>query len=365
MPDYPAIDQTMKQALADGVFPGAVLLVARGEEVLIQRAYGFAALIPKKRPMSLDTVFDLASLTKPLATTLAVMALVAEGRLGLDQTFEELGEPFLYPGKENVSIRQLLAHTGGLPAYQPYYQRLVESTFADRKRGLRQMVQREPLENRPGTITVYSDLGFVYLEWIVETLRGQDLHGWTRENLYQPLGLDTMGFRPLSKETVADPDRYAATEDCPWRRKVLCGEVHDENTYAVGGVSGQAGLFGTAEEVFLLLRTLKKMHDRARGPGLFDGKLVRTFWQRQPMAAEKGRALGFDVPSQEGSSAGRFFSPHTVGHLGFAGTSFWFDLDRDFLVVLLTNRVHPTRWNERIRLFRPVLHDQIYQVLQG
>ncbi|MCU0579754.1 MAG: serine hydrolase [Desulfobacterota bacterium] len=362
MPDYPAIDQTMNQALADGVFPGAVLLVARGEEVLFHRAYGFAALIPHKRPMSLDTVFDLASLTKPLATTLAVMALVAEGRLGLDQTFQELGQPFLYPGQETVSIRQLLAHTSGLPAYQPYYQKLVALPLADRKRVLRETVRREPLENLPGTITLYSDLGFMVLEWIAESLQGQDLHGWTRDNLYQPLRLKTMGFRPLTGAVAAQSEHYAATEECPWRRRVLCGEVHDENAYAVGGVSGQAGLFGTAGEVFRLLRALKNAFDQPHIAGLFKGSLVQTFWQRQPEKNGNGRALGFDMPSGEGSSAGRFFSPCTVGHLGFTGTSFWFDLDRDLLVILLTNRVHPTRLNEKIKAFRPEIHDRIARV---
>jgi len=352
----------MNAALADGVFPGAVLLVARGEELLVRQAYGWASLIPDKRPMTLDTVFDLASLTKPLATTLAVMALIAEGRLGLEQTFQELGEPFLYPGKEAVSIRQLLAHTSGLPAYQTYYRRLADLPLPERKPALREMVRQEPLEHIPGITTLYSDLGFIYLDWIFETCRQEDLHGWTREHLYRPLGLETMGFHPLTGAMVDDPARYAATEQCPWRKKILVGEVHDENAYAVGGVSGQAGLFGTAGEVCHLIRALKNAYDRPEAPALFNGKLLRTFWQRQQVAKGDGRALGFDMPSREGSSAGRFFSPLSVGHLGFTGNSFWLDLEKDFLVVLLTNRVHPTRENERIKIFRPALHERIWRI---
>jgi serine-type D-Ala-D-Ala carboxypeptidase len=361
MPDFSNIDRTMNAALEEGVFPGAVLLVARANEILLHQAYGFAALIPHKRPMLLDTIFDLASLTKPLATTLAVMALIGQGRLGLDQTLFELGAPFLYPGKESISIRRLLAHTSGLPAYQTYYGQLANHPLPERKPALREMVRREPLRTIPGAETLYSDLGFIYLDWLVEVVAGQDLHRWTGERCYQPLGLANMGFRPLTGTTVVSPERYAATEQCPWRKKILVGEVHDENTYAVGGVSGQAGLFGTAGEVFRLLRALKNACDQPHLDGLFNGNLVRTFWQRQPVENGEGRALGFDMPSSSGSSSGRFFSSQTVGHLGFTGTSFWFDLERDFLVILLTNRVHPTRENERIKSFRPSLHDRIRQ----
>ncbi len=365
MPEYPVINHIMEKALEEGVFPGAVLLAARGEEILLHQAYGCAALIPRKWPLFVDTIFDLASLTKPLATTLAVMALIGQGRLGLDQTLKELGAPFLYPGKEPITIRRLLAHTSGFPAYQPYYRQLADRPLPERKPALREMVRREPLRSPPGAETLYSDLGFIYLDWLVEMAAGQDLHRWTGERCYQPLGLVNMGFRPLTGSAVLHPERYAATERCPWRKKILVGEVHDENAFAVGGVSGQAGLFGTAGEVFRLLRALKNAWNQPHLAGLFDGNLVRTFWQRQSVENGEGRALGFDMPSSSGSSSGRFFSSQTVGHLGFTGTSFWFDLERDFLVILLTNRVHPTRENERIKSFRPTLHDRIRQAFFG
>ena len=143
------------------------------------------------------------------------------------------------------------------------------------------MVRRESLLYPPGSHTLYSDLGFIFLDWILEEASGQDLHAWTREHIYQPLGLKEMGFRPLTAAGPENPEQYAATEDCPWRKKILCGEVHDENTYAVGGVSGQAGLFGTALEVFRLLRELKQAYDSPAASRLFDGNLVRTFWARR------------------------------------------------------------------------------------
>jgi serine-type D-Ala-D-Ala carboxypeptidase len=359
MPNFSQIDQTMKEAVEEGVFPGAVLLVGVGEEIVLHQAYGQAARLPQPRPMQLDTVFDLASLTKPLATTLAVMVQVARGKLHLDDPIENLGGSFSYPGKEKITLRQLLAHTAGFPAWLPYYLEL-ERWDGDRKAALRRMVRREPLRNTPGSQTLYSDLGFIFLDWILEETSGRDLHTWTREHIYQPLGLKEMGFRSLTAAGTENLEKYAATEDCPWRKKIMCGEVHDENTYAAGGVSGQAGLFGTALEVFRLLREIKQAYDSPGASRLFDGNLVRTFWARQETSENHPRALGYDTPSGTESSAGRFISPNSVGHLGFTGTSFWFDLDRDLLVILLTNRVHPTRTNEKIRRFRPLIHELIF-----
>jgi CubicO group peptidase (beta-lactamase class C family) len=351
----------MEAAITEEIFPGAVLLVGAGEEILHHQAYGQASRYPRSRPMRLDTVFDLASLTKPLATTLAVLIHVAGGRLRLDETIEELGDGFLYPGKEKITLRQLLAHTAGFPAWQPYYLEL-ERLDEDRKSALRRMVRREPLPHPPGSQTLYSDLGFIYLDWILEEVSGLDLHTWTRDHIYRPLVLTSMGFHPLMTGGPDDLEKFAATEECPWRKKIMCGEVHDENTYAVGGVSGQAGLFGTTLEVFRLLRELKRAYDNRAASGLFDGSLVRAFWESPGAIEENSRALGFDIPSGAGSSTGNFFSPKSVGHLGFTGTSFWFDLDRDFLIILLTNRVHPTRANEKIRAFRPLIHDLVFSV---
>jgi CubicO group peptidase (beta-lactamase class C family) len=349
----------MKEAVEEGVCPGAVLLVGVGEEIVHHQACGQAALYPKPRPMRVDTVFDLASLTKPLATALAAMDLIGQGSLLLDDPIEKLGGPFLYQGKEKITLRHLLAHTAGFPAWQPYYLEL-KRLEGDRKAALRQMVQRESLRHPPGSQTLYSDPGFIFLDWILEETSGRNLHTWTREHIYRPLGLKEMGFRPLTTADRENPTPYAATEDCPWRKKILCGEVHDENAYAAGGVSGQAGLFGTALEVFRLLRELKQAYDSPAASRLFDGNLVRTFWKAQGASEENSRALGFDIPSGAGSSAGRFISPKSIGHLGFTGTSFWFDLDRDLLVILLTNRVHPTRTNEKIKRFRPLLHDLVF-----
>lgn len=362
MSDFREVERLLEEGVERGAFPGAVLLAAVGDEILIHRAVGHAALIPRKEPLSLATVFDLASLTKPLATSLAVMKLVETGRLHLDRPLPFFKHHCFSKEKSDITLRHLLAHSSGLPAYQPYYALLLHQK-GNRKALLRRWVLREPLLAPPGTKALYSDLGFILLEWLVEETVGTDLHNWTQEHLYRPLGLRSIGFRPLEPKGVLDPQAYAATEFCPWRKKVLRGQVHDDNTYVVGGVSGQAGLFGTARDLFLLLRELKKAFDHPRYTGLVHGKWVRTFWERQARPRGTTRALGFDTPAARGSSAGRYFSPQSVGHLGFTGTSFWLDLKKDVLVILLSNRVHPSRSNERIKAFRPLLHDRIMQVI--
>jgi serine-type D-Ala-D-Ala carboxypeptidase len=354
------INHFMETAVEEGVFPGADLLVGLGETVLLHNNYGSAALIPQQEPLRNNTIFDLASLTKPLATTLGIIALIEGNRLSLDRPFHPNEYLFLNPKISGVTVRHLLAHSSGLPAYQPYYEKL-DNESGDKKAILQNWIRKEPETVQPGTRTEYSDLGFMALDWIFTEITGEDLDGWLRKNVYLPLGLTRLGFRPISISGVADPERYAPTEDCPWRRKILRGEVHDENAYALGGISGQAGLFGTAFEIFKLLRALKRAYDQPGGSHLFNGKLVRQFWTRQALPLNTSRALGFDTPSETDSSAGRFFSRSSVGHLGFTGTSFWFDLEKDLTVILLTNRVHPTRTNQKIKAFRPLLHDMIYQ----
>jgi len=357
---FPKINSLMAAGVEEEIFPGAVLLIGRGEEILFHQAFGHASLIPEKQPLQIDTVFDLASLTKPLATTLGIMAFIGKSLLSLDQPLEFLIESPYSPGQQEITIRHLLAHSAGFPDYRPYYLHLIHEK-GDKKKILRNWVLKEPLLYPPGRQTLYSDLGFIFLEWIFERTAGEGLDIWTQKNIYGPLGLTHLGFRPISLSGVANPEVYAATEDCPWRKKVLRGEVHDENTYAVGGVSGQAGLFGTASEVFQLLRTLKRSYDHPECTNLFSGKMIRIFWERQSLPQGTTRALGFDTPEEFGSSAGRYFSLKSVGHLGFTGTSFWLDLERDLMVILLTNRIHPSRTNEKIKSFRPMIHDLVFQ----
>jgi CubicO group peptidase (beta-lactamase class C family) len=182
-------------------------------------------------------------------------------------------------------------------------------------------------------------------------------------NPYKPLGLENLFFLPLKESEIRPGHACAATEDCPWRHKILEGEVHDDNAYVVGGVAGHAGLFGTARDIFGLLQHLLDTYTGKVASKVFQRETVQTFFECQQ---DQGRfALGFDTPTGLESSSGRYFSDHSVGHLGFTGTSFWMDLEEEVIVILLTNRVHPSRANEKIKDFRPMLHDTVMETLRS
>ncbi len=342
----------MKAGLAQGVFPGAVLLFMQEGDCLFFRAYGAANRFTGET-MRPETLFDLASLTKPLATTLAVMKLCEMGKLDIDTPLGRLFDEF-GPDKAGIRIRHLLAHNAGLPAHQPYYRSLMAHPPDRRKPILRQWLIEEPLVRPVGQAPEYSDLGFMILEWAIERLAGQGLDRFVRTGFYDPLAIG-LGFRP-NRAVGLETGSIAATEHCPWRKRLLRGEVHDENTWAVGGVCGQAGLFGTASDLGRLLAHLLAAYHGTGG--LVSPESVRAFMRPQKNA---GRALGFDIPSGPHPGCGHRFSANTVGHLGFTGTSFWMDLDKSIIAVLLTNRVHPSRNNQGIRAFRPRIHDLLMQ----
>ena len=343
----------MQRAVSEGVFPGAVLLVSKEDAIVCHNAYGFADLF-SGRAMTTETIFDLASLTKPLATALAVMSLVQRGDVGTEQQLGDILPAFKKDKKSTTRVRHLLHHNSGLADYRPYYKEIEHLPTVKRKQALRNLLVNEPLIHPIGEKVVYSDLGFMILEWIVEQVSGERLDRFVSKRIYGPLGLDNLFFVDLSAKKPQGV--FAATELCSWRKKLLDGQVHDENAYVVGGIQGHAGLFGTASDVHVLASELLSAYQGIRPNRLFQTELVRLFFKRMP---NTGKALGFDTPSFKNSSAGSHFSANSVGHLGFTGTSFWMDLDRCITVIMLTNRVHPSRENEAIKQFRPMLHDEV------
>jgi CubicO group peptidase (beta-lactamase class C family) len=347
------VDQMMRQAVSDGVFPGGVLLISTVDSVFFFEAYGYADLFTG-RPMTGDTIFDLASLTKPLATTLAVMRLVQQTRLNLKENLGSILPGFIGTDKEQIRIENLLCHNSGLPDHRPYYKALCQLETRSRKDALRRLLVEEPLIHPIGKQVVYSDLGFMILCWVVEQVSGDRLDRYVSSELYTPLGLENLFFVDL--ESKPREAKFAATEFCPWRKVLLNGVVHDDNVYAVGGIEGNAGLFGTADDVYRLLSILLSVFHGQAETLLFEKELLHAFFKPQ---GNTGRALGFDIPSLTEASCGSYFSKRSVGHLGFTGTSFWMDLDRSILVMLFTNRIHPSRDNNRIKIFRPILHDKI------
>jgi CubicO group peptidase (beta-lactamase class C family) len=348
----------LKRGLEEGVYPGAVLLAARGEDIAFFHSVGSRALIPKPLPMEKETIFDLASLTKPLATTLVIMKLVDEDSLGLDIPISSLIKPFPWKDKANLTPRLLLSHSAGLVDWKPFYLELIKFPVEQRKSVLRRLIMKEPLYGEPQTVSLYSDLGFMLLEWITEIITGQDLSSLLNATFYHPSGLKNLYLDQIATHFPENKGLYAATEYCPWRGEIIQGHVHDENAYALGGFSGHAGLFGTAPDIFTLTTALMKIYQGYRSEPV-KPETVRTFFSRQGLVPESTYALGWDTPSENNSSSGNYFSPNSIGHTGFTGTSIWIDLQRNITVLFLTNRIHPNRSNEKIKDFRPKLHNLI------
>jgi len=349
------ITDIMQQAAEDRVFPGAVLLLSKDSDIIFFEAFGYADIY-NKTLVKQDTVFDLASLTKPLATTLAVIKLIQGHKLELEQEISSILSHFKGTDKKQISLKNLLSHNSGLPDYKPYYKILETMPIHRRKYALRTLLVKEPLLYRIGEKVLYSDLGFMIIGWIVEYVTGKKLSHFVCDEIYKHLGIDKLFF--IDTCLKASSMEFASTEFCLWRRDVINGVVHDENAYVVGGVEGHAGLFGTAESIHVLLSNLLSSYNGCNKTSIFQRDILHKFFSIQK---NTDRVLGFDSPSLCGSSSGKYFSKNSVGHLGFTGTSFWMDLDKNIIVILLTNRVHPTRFNKKIKAFRPYLHNSIME----
>lgn len=358
------IRDLLEQGVTEGAFPGAVLLVGHRGNIEIFETVGFRSVIPRRFPMRKDTVFDLASLTKPLATTLGMMKLTDSGVIELDQPLHEVVKSASLRDKRDLTSRLLLSHSAGLADWKPFYMKLILFPPEFRKAILREQIIELPFACSPGTACLYSDLGYMLLEWILEEKTGEPLSSYIRRSFYDRLSLEKTFLGSENASENIKPAQFAATEDCPWRRKIMLGEVHDENAYALGGYSGHAGLFGTAEEVLALANMLRE-HYRGDRDDFFSAATVREFFRKQTVVKDCSFALGWDTPSSENSSAGIHFSGNSVGHLGFTGTSLWMDLEKDVIVIFLTNRVHPTRDNDRIKTFRPLVHNAVMEALAG
>ncbi len=353
------LNSLFERAFETGLFPGAELTVSVGREVIIDVASGRLTYVPWSPRVCPGTLYDLASLTKPLVTAVSVMALIEKGSLCLDDTLRDLF-PGVTKDKSGISIRHLLSHTSGLPAYRPIYRDLACLPMEARASKMKDLILNVPLESPCGTQTRYSDLGFMLLGYLIEKLTGMSLADVARDMVFGPLGIRDLSFSPLRHGI--DLSSIAPTEVCPVRKGVIWGEVHDLNAWALGGVGGHAGLFGTARAVTGLLQRLLNIYKGSdRTPGLSRERL-QEFWQVCGIDPESTWALGFDTPSPSGSTAGSHFSHKSIGHLGFTGTSFWMDLEDEISIVLLTNRTFPEADREKqrqMRSFRIELHDLV------
>jgi CubicO group peptidase (beta-lactamase class C family) len=324
-------------------------------------------------PVQPTTIYDLASLTKPLATATSVLLLIQRAKVALEDPVQQVLAELEGTPIGQATVRDLLTHRSGLPGWRPFYERLdaggVVPELSGGKQSVKQhvlkMIRDEPLIYVRGERSVYSDLGFMLLGFLVERLSGMALDLWCEEEIVRPLRADPMMFCPTAGRAqldgirpIVDVSRIAPTEQDEWRKRLLHGEVHDENAAAMGGVAGHAGLFGTAESVLAVSGAwLRGYHGRKT---ILEGELVRQFTTRQESAARSSWALGWDTPSAP-SSSGSHFSERSFGHLGYTGTSLWIDPLCELEVVLLSNRVHPSRRNEKIKSFRPYIHDLVYR----
>lgn len=344
--------EALKAGLGSGMAIGLVFAPEGQKE---QQLY-FGHLAEQQQEVGPSSFFDLASLTKPLATSLSCLAMIGQGQLSLAMTLPQLLPACQVPeDKRQITLAHLLSHRSGLPAHRPYYLELVKLSPRHRGRALLNLVLAEALVAGVGGQELYSDLGFMLLAEVVRYHSGQDLAEFSRKSVFAPLGLeDEIFFAAHQTRERA----WVATEFCPWRQKLVQGEVHDQNCWAMGGVCGQAGLFASLPGLLRLLRfLLQAAKDEVHLPAL-DNNLLR-----QAMTGQHGPqswGLGFDTPDQKKSSAGTLISADSCGHLGYTGTSFWLDFPRKMGVVLLTNRIYPHDDLSLIRAFRPRLHDAIF-----
>jgi CubicO group peptidase (beta-lactamase class C family) len=339
-----SVARVLDRAIADSAFPGAIAVVGTRDGEMVTYAVGridwpATAPAPDER-----TLWDLASLTKVVGMTTAMMQLVERDRVDLDAPVARYLPAFTGEGKERVTIRHLLTHSSGLPAWRPLYK---EAATPDTALSI---VLATPLDTVPGARMVYSDLGAILLGKVVERVSGEPLDAYLTRHVTGPLGMTSTLYRP----DASVRDRVAPTEFDPWRQRQVRGEVHDENAYMLGGVSGHAGLFSTAADLTRFARMMLN-------GGTLDGvrvlrpETIAQFTAIQDPALSH-RALGWETPNGQ-NSAGHLMSARAFGHTGFTGTSLWMDPERGAFVLLLSNRVNPSRQNTRIGSVRVALAD--------
>ena len=376
MPNVPLIRAALEKAVTGGVFPGAVLAVRYGGGQADIFTAGLVSTLDAARAVQPATVYDLASLTKPLSTVTALVLLIQAGRCQLHDRVESILPELADSPIGTASLWYLLTHSSGLPGWRGYYERLSPTASipaTEQQRGLARaalvkLIRDEALIYERGGQSLYSDLGFMLLGVIVERCSGVPLQEFFRDQIALLAGNSQLGFVPTEwADSFLEHARrrggdVAPTEHDTWRGRLLCGEVHDENAASLGGVAGHAGLFGTAEAVLAVTGTwLQAYHRRS---SVLDPVLVKEFTRRQIAVPGSSWALGWDTPSPP-SSAGRFLPEVSFGHLGYTGTSVWIDPLHELEIAVLSSRVHPTRKNDRIKAFRPLIHELVYREYVG
>jgi len=353
------LETACKAGLDEGVYSGvsaAVSMIKKGKRLRTWFSGGVTQS-DGGVPIKESTLFDLASLTKPLCTTLCTLHCIDKGYLQWQYTPLFVLDKTISSDKKNITIENILHHSSGMLNYRNYFINFKPLYNNLNKKFLIKQIIEEPLFYKTGEKSIYSDLGFILLGNILEIIKNESLEKIFTTEIFNPIRKKSeVTFLPLYSSQI-NKNNIVATEYCPWRKKTLHGEVHDEHCWLLGGVAGHAGLFGTAVGVLEICEHLLDCwNDTACHPAFSNDTLHYALTKRGP---DDRWLLGFDTPSSVTSSSGRYFSQQSIGHLGFTGTSFWIDLKEQVIVVLLTNRVHPTRENLKIRTFRSYFHDVI------
>jgi len=346
----------LRDAVKEQAFPGAALAVGYKGKLTASHGFGRFTYDSDAPPIKRETVFDIASVTKALATTTMAMILFERGWLKLEAPvaqllpeFVSLSPPHQRPKREAVTVRMLLAHSSGLPAYEKLFE------YAHDRKQLLRAAMTTPLASAPGTRADYSDIGFILLGEILERIAGEPLDQFAQREIFDRLGMARTWFiPPLELRQQIPPTE----DDRTFRKRIIQGEVNDENAWVMGGISGHAGVFASAPDLALFAECLLN-----GGAPLLKPATTALFTRREESPHGTSRALGWDTPSQP-SSSGTQFSASSYGHLGFTGTSLWIDPKRHLSVTLLTNRTWPDRRPQRIKEIRPLVHDAIVEAIE-
>ena len=349
---FSKIDSMIYSAIADTAFPGAVLLVNQNGNIIFHKEYGKLTYTDTSAAVTIESIFDIASLTKVVATTTAAMICYERNLISLDDPVAKYLPAFSQNGKENITIKNLLLHNSGLPAFKRFYKNY--STAGE----VIDDIYSTKLDYETGSRTVYSDLGMIVLAKVIESVSGKKFDEFCTEKIFNPLKMKSTFFNPPDsiKYKIA-PTEY----DDYWRKRLIWGEVHDETASLLNGISGNAGLFSTAEDINKLVTNLI-FADSINQNKLIKQETVELFTKR--FSANSTRALGWDLKSEQNSSAGNLFDISSFGYTGFTGTSLWIDPTRNLIVVFLTNRVYPSRENKKLYKLRPLLHDEIIRAIE-
>jgi serine-type D-Ala-D-Ala carboxypeptidase len=363
---FQRIFSVLNQGVTDRVAPGFVAGFWSRKEPEIYRSahFGVRRWLPSEQPLSDDTIFDLASVTKIFGTSSMIADLVERGKLKWDTRVSDILKGYAF---KEIRVRHLLSHTAGFIAWRPLWEELnvkfqpqfiSEISVEARQSAMREIVLKIAPEVPVETRELYSDISFLLLGFVIEELTGLPLDRAITELLWRPMGIERAYYRHVTTKAGLASDlnsAVAATEDSEWRGGILQGQVHDDNTWAMGGYAGHAGAFSDARDLLFFAKRLFEGH--------FSFKIRDQMWTPVDWPQGCTRTLGWDTPSAENSMVGTKMSRRSVGHWGYTGTSLWFDPEREIAVVLLSNRVHPSRENMLIKELRPKFHDALIEDL--